>query len=81
MPLVNLLTFQITSRGRVAFSLLSSTGQKDSYRNDGYDTNNKDIEEFLSPEYLATRNEKMLLFTESDIEKVRMIKKNYIILI
>lgn len=65
LPLVNLTSLQITSRGRVVFNVVPA-GQMNS---DNGVTPFSDTS-FLSPEYLNTVGKKTS-FSESDIEKVK----------
>lgn len=84
-PLVNPNTFQITSRGRVAFTVVpvvghtaarhasasSSVGSIDSHHEDNGSkiTSISSMINYLSPEYISCVGKKVS-FTESDIEKV-----------
>lgn len=74
-PMVSSGTFQITSRGRVAFAAVPIHSSPDSVDKDNGMTRNSNLTlissmiNYLSPEYVSCLG-KNVLFNESDIEKV-----------
>lgn len=75
-PLVNPHTFQITSRGRVAFTVLPTTMPLILSNVGDIGSDNvasiSSMMNYLSPEYISAASNKKAIFSESDIEKVNI---------